>query len=71
MFYEFDVLHPGLQLAIFFERFKVEMAKLDGSGANPTDVKCFVVEISYTSQTATILVDTTCDSIPDLQEGAA
>jgi hypothetical protein len=57
---------PRFQTHNFFARFKVETAKLDGTGQNPTDIKCLVLEISETDQTAEIAPTTPCDSIKDL-----
>jgi hypothetical protein len=50
----------------YFARFKVIVAKLDGTGQNPVNINCFVVEISETDQTARIEPSTKCDSIHDL-----
>lgn len=50
----------------YFARYKVQTAMLDGSGQNPTNINCFVVEISETDQTATIEPTTECNSIHDL-----
>jgi hypothetical protein len=46
-------------------RFKIETATFDGTGQNPSDVECFVLEISESDQTAQ-RSSTTCDSIKDL-----
>ncbi len=50
----------------FFDRFKVEIAQFDGTGQNPTDISCVVVEVSETDQTAKVAPATACDSIKDL-----
>lgn len=50
----------------YFARYKIETAKLDGSGRNPTENNCFVLEISETDQTANVSPNTECDSIQDL-----
>ena len=57
---------PRFQTRNFFSRFKIETAKLDGTGENPTEITCFVLEISETDQSALIAPDTKCDSIRDL-----
>jgi len=56
---------PRFQTRNFFNRFKVETAKFDGSGQNPTDIRCMIVEISEADQTAQIAGYTTCDSVKD------
>jgi hypothetical protein len=50
----------------FFQRFKVETATFDGTGQNPRDVSCLVVEVSETDQAARVANDTPCESIGDL-----
>jgi hypothetical protein len=50
----------------YFARFKIETAKFDGTGQNPTDVACIVVEVSPTDQKATVAPATTCDAVKDL-----
>jgi hypothetical protein len=57
---------PRFQTHNYFARFKVETAKLDGTGQNPIDIRCVVVEVSQTDQTAVIAPSTTCPSIKDL-----
>jgi len=57
---------PRFQSRDFFDRFKVEVAKFDGSGQNPTDITCVVVEVSVSDQKAMIAKSTECDSVPDL-----
>ena len=56
---------PRFQTHNFFARFKVRTATFDGTGQNPTNVKCVVVEVSTTDQQARVAADA-CDSIPDL-----
>lgn len=48
----------------YFARFKVETAEFDGTGQNPTNVSCQVVEVSVTDQSA-IAVPTPCESLKD------
>jgi hypothetical protein len=43
----------------------VETATFDGTGQNPTNINCLVVEVSETNQTANIAEGTACDSIMD------
>ncbi len=57
---------PRFQTRNFFARFKVETASFDGTGQNPTDLKCIVVEVSETDQAARVASATECDSIRDL-----
>ena len=57
---------PRFQTRNYFDRFKIETATFDGTGQNPTDVECFVVEVSYTDQTASVASGTSCNSIKDL-----
>lgn len=57
---------PRFQTRNYFARFKVETAKLDGTGQNPSDKECFILEISETSQTAVIDPSTSCSAINDL-----
>lgn len=57
---------PRFQTRNYFARFKVETAILDGTGQNPSNRECFVLEISETSQTVFIDSSTSCDSIGDL-----
>jgi hypothetical protein len=57
---------PRFQTRNYFARFKVEFATFDGTGQNPSQVKCVVVEVSETDQTALIASATMCDSIHDL-----
>jgi hypothetical protein len=56
---------PRFQTRNFFNRFKVETAKFDGTGQNPTDIHCVVVEVSETDQTAQVATQTACDSVKD------
>jgi hypothetical protein len=56
---------PRFQTRNFSDRFKIEIAKLDGAGQNPTDRECFVLEVSVTDQSADV-VSTSCLSIADL-----
>ena len=56
---------PRFQTRNYFARFKVETATLDGTGQNPTDRECFIVEVSDTDQAATV-VPTPCLSIAEL-----
>lgn len=57
---------PRFQHHNYFARYKVETATLDGTGQNPTDVACVVVEVSETDQSAEIAKETECPSISDL-----
>jgi hypothetical protein len=57
---------PRFQTRNYFARFKIELATLDGTGQNPSQITCVVVEISETDQTAQIALDVTCGSIHDL-----
>ena len=56
---------PRFQTRNYFHRFKVETATFDGTGQNPTNINCLVVEVSETNQTANIAEGTACDSIMD------
>lgn len=56
---------PRFQTHNFFSRFKVEFAKFDGTGQNPAEIDCVVIEVSVTDQEAKV-VSTTCESIKDL-----
>jgi hypothetical protein len=49
----------------YFARFKVEVADFDGTGQNPANVTCQVVEVSVTDQAASAVL-TACDTIKDL-----
>ena len=57
---------PRFQTRNFFHRFKVETATFDGTGQNPKDIQCQVLEISETDQSAMVAKATTCESIRDL-----
>lgn len=57
---------PRFQTRNFFNRFKIEVATFDGTGQNPTDINCFVLEVSETDQSAVVATTTPCDSIKDL-----
>jgi hypothetical protein len=57
---------PRFQTRNYFARFKIETARLDGDGTNPTEISCVVVEVSETDQTAQVAAETGCDSIKDL-----
>jgi hypothetical protein len=50
----------------FFQRFKLETAEFDGTGRNPANVTCTVLEVSETDQRVIMASGTACDSIPDL-----
>ena len=50
----------------YFARYKISVANLDGSGQNPSDLECFILEISETDQTALLVTGMLCDSIKDL-----
>jgi hypothetical protein len=56
---------PRFQTRNFFSRFKIDTAKFDGTGQNPTAINCLVLEISETDQTATVVTTIPCDSIKD------
>src|SRR5437868_8362225 len=58
---------PRFQTRNFFARYKIEFAIFDGTGENPTQINCVVVEVSETDQTALIASTTTCDSIHDVR----
>jgi hypothetical protein len=49
----------------YFARFKVETADFDGTGQDPSNITCQLVEVSVTDQAANA-VPTACDSIDDL-----
>jgi hypothetical protein len=57
---------PRFQYHNYFARFKVEIAKFDDTGQQPSEIICMVVEVSETDQTAKIASRATCDSIHDL-----
>jgi hypothetical protein len=57
---------PRFQTRNYFTRFKVETAKLDGTGQNPYDIKCVIVQVSDVDQRAQMDPSTSCDSISDL-----
>jgi hypothetical protein len=57
---------PRPQTRNYFLRYKVEIATFDGTGQNPTNATCIVVEVSETDQTALIAAGTTCGSVPDV-----
>ena len=56
---------PRFQTHNYFARFKIQTAVLDGTGENPREIECAVLEVSETDQAAR-LVSTPCDSIRDL-----
>jgi len=56
---------PRFQTRNYFHRFKVETATFDGTGQNPTNISCVVVEVSEADQTANIAQETACDAIKD------
>jgi hypothetical protein len=56
---------PRFQTRNYFARYKVVTAILDGTGQNPSQSACVIVEVSATDQTAQT-VDTACESVPDL-----
>ena len=57
---------PRFQTRDYFNRFKIVTAIFDGTGRNPADIECVVLEVSYTDQSAMLAPDTPCDSIRDL-----
>lgn len=57
---------PGFAFHNYFSRFKVEIATFDGTGENPTDVTCVVVETSVTNNSARIVPGLKCEDIGDL-----
>ncbi len=57
---------PRFQTKNYFARFKVEIAHLDGSGMNPTQVSCVVVEVSETDQSSAAVSGVRCESIKSL-----
>jgi hypothetical protein len=57
---------PRFATRNYLARYKVRTAALDGTGQNPTDIGCSVVEVSFTNQRAELAPDTACDSIKDL-----
>ncbi len=60
-----QLAEPRFETRNYYARFKVYTATLDGTGQNPTDIECVVVEVSETNQAAKIAPQTACDSIPD------
>lgn len=56
---------PRLVTHNFFERYKVRIATFDGSGQNPKNITCLVLEISATDQEANIIEGQSCELVPD------
>ncbi len=57
---------PRFATRNYFARFKVETAEFDGTGQNPSNVTCQVIEVSVTDQAANS-VATPCESLKNLE----